>query len=616
MSSLADKHDLFVTGVAPGESRLEVSERVAALYHVEQERFEALLEGLVATGKPFSVKRGLSLDEAQKQKKALEAAGLMISVGDPLSLSMVEAYVPPHICPACGHEQPSAPKGQLNTCEVCGVIGEKYDHTQRIRAERMKARMDYRRDTEETPEEKARREEQEELERVRKEELERLRKLDPRVRRQRWMKIVAIVAPIVLLLIVVGGSGLFIYQRDQQQKAELRQLESLGMSLPVEGVTPTDRRLALDTGTAVNEIVAQHQQGEMTEAAEALAEQLSAVRRIEHPQFRNQGVGLVAEAQAQVGEVEDAVISAATIDDATTRMEALTRIDHINANAIEQRTPGEIQRAPSVGHERFLGAVDRVADPSLRNSVLQQLIGSELEAGRPYDALQTAQRIQEPGKRAEMLTSVAWELVAAGDRFTARDTLLTLIDTVTAHNNLEKRALHAGRLAAALAAADAEGDGKRLLRVAVTAARRIPKPESRTVMLSEIAAEQARAGEMSLANRLFDEASETLAAVASGANRDSALRALAQDLARAELFDASWRRAGDIAEASTRAFTQKALAETHMSAGRLKEATRGFGFAMSSAGVIDDANLRATLLESIGAAQLKLLERGAGNAQE
>ncbi|MEN9433833.1 MAG: hypothetical protein RLZZ422_1422 [Pseudomonadota bacterium] len=129
-------YDLVVTGHS---SDLKVAELVQKLMTVlgkksSQLEFK-LSEALIFEQNSNTALDGVDLETAEHYQQEFNKLQVHSEVRPTIQLvSISDDDGPPKMykCPACGHEQPKV-KGRLDMCDVCGVIGERYSNSSRLK---------------------------------------------------------------------------------------------------------------------------------------------------------------------------------------------------------------------------------------------------------------------------------------------------------------------------------------------------------------------------------------------------------------------------------------------------------------------------------------------------
>jgi hypothetical protein len=205
-----------------GAKREAAKQKLARLCKCEPHETEKLLR----TG-GMLLKRGITEDEARQLQQVLVDIGIRCNYRPSQASGIALELVPineedlPIICPACGHNHPSAPDGpKPDICENCGVVFSKYEKVSQIKLEReqIKRRLmeaHQRSLTEQTAEQK------------RREEEERRKRLEEEIRRELGLPrfvtsrrgIISSAAVIFGLGLSLGAAIVFLAQHDWDSTA-------------------------------------------------------------------------------------------------------------------------------------------------------------------------------------------------------------------------------------------------------------------------------------------------------------------------------------------------------------------------------------------------------------
>ncbi|MBJ6608804.1 MAG: hypothetical protein JG718_00415 [Candidatus Thiothrix moscowensis] len=100
-----------------------------------------LSDALLFNNGMVSIRENISFQEAQTMRRQLATLGVECEIRPTLQLipkeqETAEADTGIYTCPACGHQQPKRKSHQLDTrldaCEVCGIVGERYQRKQKL----------------------------------------------------------------------------------------------------------------------------------------------------------------------------------------------------------------------------------------------------------------------------------------------------------------------------------------------------------------------------------------------------------------------------------------------------------------------------------------------------
>lgn len=129
-------YDLIVTGHSSELKVAELVQKLMAVLGKKSSQLEfKLSEALIFEQNSNSALEGVSLETAEHYQKEFEKLKVKSEVRPTIQLVAIDTSEPVRMfkCPACGHEQPKV-KGRLDMCDVCGVIGDRYANSSRLKS--------------------------------------------------------------------------------------------------------------------------------------------------------------------------------------------------------------------------------------------------------------------------------------------------------------------------------------------------------------------------------------------------------------------------------------------------------------------------------------------------
>lgn len=99
-----------------------------------------LSDALLFNNGMVSIRDGVSFTEAQEIRQKLSSLAVDCDIRPtlqlmPMAVEEAEATASIYTCPACGHKQAklkNTQDGRLETCEICGIVGERYHKKQKL----------------------------------------------------------------------------------------------------------------------------------------------------------------------------------------------------------------------------------------------------------------------------------------------------------------------------------------------------------------------------------------------------------------------------------------------------------------------------------------------------
>ena len=372
---------------------------------------------------------------------------------------------------------------------------------------------------------------------------------------------------------------------------------------------------------------------------------------------------IAATVWARAGRVNAAVDLAAAIDDSVLRAEALSEVAAVQAGAeialqfmpllsdpwqraAVLSTAAALAGAGQAGDVagRALQAVAGIDDPERRAVVLTGVAAALAEAGQDQmvldaaaeidkerraatltkagqaaeaagQALQDAAAADDPGPRAEMLSSAAAALAEAGQAEQAAAAAEQALQDAAAIDRPELAADTLSRIATVLAWAGQAGQAAAAAEQALQTAAGIDDPLTQSVALSRVAAALADTGQAEQAARVAGQALQTAAAIDDREWQLEALSWMAPVLARAGQAEQAAAAAGQVLQAVAamddpmhRVVMLGVTAEALIAAGWATEVAAQM---LQTAAVIDDPALAIQALAGVTAALAK-----AGQAEQ
>lgn len=127
---------LSAVGIEPGHDPQTVKAQLQLLLKGDPSAFENLFHR-ISRNEPVVLGENIPSAKAETMLQKLTALGLQCRL-DPMGLSLVsveqeEQQSEAYRCPACGHCQPPAQGGALDTCRRCGVVGKAYEEAKEIK---------------------------------------------------------------------------------------------------------------------------------------------------------------------------------------------------------------------------------------------------------------------------------------------------------------------------------------------------------------------------------------------------------------------------------------------------------------------------------------------------
>lgn len=127
------KFDFVITGVAKDANIHLVSQQLAKALKLDPQYLELRLSEISCMdGADFTLVKNISVQNVKKLDAFLNKYQIQGKVRKSLQLEeMIEKVA--YVCPACGHNQDKAPEGEENICQKCGIVGSRYQASQRKR---------------------------------------------------------------------------------------------------------------------------------------------------------------------------------------------------------------------------------------------------------------------------------------------------------------------------------------------------------------------------------------------------------------------------------------------------------------------------------------------------
>ena len=554
-------------------------------------------------GSPTTLHKQLPLSSAEKVKSTLEKLGLTCTLEPCWELVEKEPEVEMYRCPACGHIQAPA-ESDLDVCEQCGVIGEKYKGVlakrQLIEAERRKH------DIRQQYEERLAQERHE-----RETQLEEEKAIRKRFGWEKRPKTRSVLTGAAIGLSLLGVAALAFILQDRQsepvpspaQPANASMDPGMASGATAEGATQAfseqdaaAEQLAMQLH---EEAQAQAKRGDSAAAQQAFDKALEVANRIEDPGSRETLVGAVAQSQGSLGQLPQALQTSATIEDPQLRARTLTSI------AADRAEAGDSAGSQAALSRLIDGAARAGPGDTVETAEIFQLIAEYcIKTGDYAQALEITQKLPDPYRRAVGLAKIAEAQIAMQETRGAQETLKSISNVVGQIQDDPSQTEILSTLGKLYSGLNDHDSAAKAFGMALDTADKIAGLSNRAGALGTIAKDYFLAGDKVSAERIFQRATE-LASVAIGdAGGDRALHKIARDRTSLKDFSGAIATADKIQAAYWRAVALKDIARTQMSAGEAIAAKQTFARALQASTQIDDLEQRSEVLTDITDAQL------------
>lgn len=140
--------DLVITGHDSDHKVADIVQKLMELLGTKTPQMEyKLSEALIFEGNSSSALEGVPQAVAEKYQAVFAKLKVHSEIRPSIQILIekedVELENKTHTCPSCEYEQPLAAEGEMNVCDRCGIIAEKFQRNERFRAamedERLKA---------------------------------------------------------------------------------------------------------------------------------------------------------------------------------------------------------------------------------------------------------------------------------------------------------------------------------------------------------------------------------------------------------------------------------------------------------------------------------------------
>lgn len=140
--------DLVITGHDSDHKVADIVQKLMELLGTKTPQMEyKLSEALIFEGNSSSALEGVPQAVAEKYQAVFAKLKVHSEIRPSIQILVekeeVELENKTHTCPSCEYEQPLAAEGEMNVCDRCGIIAEKFQRNERFRAamedERLKA---------------------------------------------------------------------------------------------------------------------------------------------------------------------------------------------------------------------------------------------------------------------------------------------------------------------------------------------------------------------------------------------------------------------------------------------------------------------------------------------
>jgi peptidoglycan hydrolase-like protein with peptidoglycan-binding domain len=289
------------------------------------------------------------------------------------------------------------------------------------------------------------------------------------------------------------------------------------------------------------------------EPACLIVEAEHAAESVEKDSLRDWALSDVIQAQARIGQADQALRVARAISDPRSVIAALSGI------AVSLARTGRIEEA--------LAAAERVPDAALRDKALRAVAEGQLAAGRPDFAEVTVAQIDAPHERLPALVATAHSYLAFGYGDVAHGLAMEaerLAESITAEI-FREWAL--GELAALMAAVGENAKANIMI-------ARIGSAKNRVQALCDIVLAELRGGREQRARQTLEIALATMAAISRPAERQQARACLAASHAALADFDEALKQVRGIEFGYTHAFVLSRIVLAMARGGQMVEARR------------------------------------------
>ena len=141
MSQAEALFDIVVTGHNTNKNISVIVNEVQALLKDNSPQLEfKLSDALLFEGRANAIRENLNLEDAKALAQQLHNLGILGQIRPALQIvakapqtATVSSEI--YTCPACGHKQPKqtqSHEGRLESCEKCGIVGERYQRKARL----------------------------------------------------------------------------------------------------------------------------------------------------------------------------------------------------------------------------------------------------------------------------------------------------------------------------------------------------------------------------------------------------------------------------------------------------------------------------------------------------
>jgi len=296
-----------------------------------------------------------------------------------------------------------------------------------------------------------------------------------------------------------------------------------------------------------------------------------AAESVEKDNLRDWALSDVIQAQARIGQADEALRVARAINDPRSVIAALSGI------AVALARSGRIEEA--------LKAAQQVPDAALRDKALRAVAEGQLAAGRPDFAEVTVSLIEAPHERLPTLVSTAHSYLAHGHDDLAHGLAMEaerLVESITAELFQEWALSEIASLMAAV------GEGAKANAIIA----RIGSAKNRVQALCDIAISELRNGQLKRAQQTLEVAQSTLAAISRPEEHQQARSCLASSYAALKEFDKALKQVRSIELGYTHSFVLSRIVVAMAQSGQMVEAVR-------LTGSIQSAKLRINALVSM-----------------
>lgn len=258
-----------------------------------------------------------------------------------------------------------------------------------------------------------------------------------------------------------------------------------------------------------------------------------AAASVEKDNLRDWALSDVIQAQARIGQADQALRVARVISDPRSVIAALSGI------AVSLARAGRIEEA--------LAAAQQVPDAALRDKALRAVAEGQLAAGRPDFAEVTVSLIEAPHERLPTLVSTAHSYLAYGYKDVAHGLAM---EAERLAESIEAELFREWALSEMASLMAAVGEGAK----ANSLIARIGSAKNRVLALCDIVIAEMRAGRTERARQTVEIAQSTMAAISLPAERQQARACLATSYAALAEFGDALKQAGKIEFGYTHSF--------------------------------------------------------------